>query len=194
MTTQFLAIVLGSLLLAIGINGFIVPFHLMDGGMIGVGLLAKYMWGFETGLTILLFSIPIYVIAFIYYRPFFYTSLNGLLISSLSIDLLKPLDGLFHVPILYSAIIGGMLIGAGIGVMLRFRTSTGGFDLLALFIASKTPLNVGIIIFIIDATILFVASRVLHASSMLYSIITICSVGVFTSLLTFSMPKVEAKS
>jgi uncharacterized membrane-anchored protein YitT (DUF2179 family) len=61
--TKFTAIIIGSLFLAVGINFFLVPFKVIDGGVIGLALIAKYMWGLKTGLTIIFCSIPIYIVA-----------------------------------------------------------------------------------------------------------------------------------
>jgi uncharacterized membrane-anchored protein YitT (DUF2179 family) len=78
--TKFIAIIIGSLFLVIGINFFLVPFKVIDGGVIGIALIAKYMWGLKTGLTIILCSIPIYIVAWVRYRNFFFSSLHGMLV------------------------------------------------------------------------------------------------------------------
>ena len=78
-----MAIFFGSLLLGIGINGFLVPHHLLDGGIIGIGLIIHYYYGWPTGLTMIILSIPLYCLAWFYDRQFFYNSLHGLIFSSL---------------------------------------------------------------------------------------------------------------
>jgi uncharacterized membrane-anchored protein YitT (DUF2179 family) len=184
---KFLAIIFGSFLIGTGINGFIVPYHLIDGGIIGIGLLAKYIWGVQAGLTIIALSLPIYCIAWFYFRTYFYNSLHGMLLSSLVIDLLAPLKSVFHYPVLMSSIIGGLLIGSGIGIMLRHKTSTGGADLLAQFISLRTSVNVGVIIFIIDGLVILVASQVISPRALLYSALTITAIGLTTSLWTYRL-------
>ncbi|TLS38259.1 YitT family protein [Pseudalkalibacillus caeni] len=181
---RFLAVMTGSFLVGAGINGFLVPHHLIDGGMIGIGLIVKYMWGYKPGLTIILLSVPLYIYAFIYFRTYFYNSLHGLLLSSLFIDILTPLRGIFTTSILLSALIGGILVGTGIGIMLRHKTSTGGTDLLAQFIASFTSMNVGIIIFLIDGFVILAGAPTIGLDSSLYSALTISAVGFATSVLT----------
>ncbi|GAJ41143.1 hypothetical protein GCA01S_058_00310 [Parageobacillus caldoxylosilyticus NBRC 107762] len=71
MLKKIMATIIGSIFLAIGINVFLVPHHLLDGGIIGIGLIVKYIWHVKAGLTIILLSIPLYIIAWFYYRPFF---------------------------------------------------------------------------------------------------------------------------
>ncbi|MCA1030300.1 YitT family protein [Bacillus timonensis] len=182
-----LAILFGSILLGIGINGFLVPYHLLDGGMIGIGLIVKYLWGIKAGLTIIALSIPIYIIAWFYFRNYFYSSLHGLLISSFFIDILAPFREnslVFTMPILSGSIVGGILVGLGIGLMLRVGSSTGGTDLLAQFISKVTNYNVGIIIFIIDGFVLLLGSKTVGTESLVYSIIAVTVIGFTTTAIT----------
>jgi uncharacterized membrane-anchored protein YitT (DUF2179 family) len=184
MLKKIMTTIIGSIFLAIGINVFLVPHHLLDGGIIGIGLIVKYIWHVKVGLAIILLSIPLYIIAWFYYRPFFYNSLHGLLFSSLMIDMFSVLRGVIMLDPIPSSIIGGVLVGLGIGMMLREETSTGGTDLLAQFIARMTNWNVGIIIFLIDALIITIGSFVIDSTSFLYSLIVVTVVGVVTTMLT----------
>jgi uncharacterized membrane-anchored protein YitT (DUF2179 family) len=179
-----MAIIFGSFLLGIGINGFIVPYHFLDGGMVGIGLIMKYIWGYKVGLTIILFSIPIYLLAWVYYRSYFFNSLHGMLVSAFVIDLLVPLRNSFHLPPILSALLGGLLVGTGVGLMLRYETSTGGTDLIAQLLTQWISLNVGVLIFLIDSLIIMVGGFVFSKEVLLYSIITICAVGFATSSIT----------
>jgi uncharacterized membrane-anchored protein YitT (DUF2179 family) len=181
-----IAIVIGSILIGIGINAFIIPHHLMEGGMIGIGLIANYKWGFETGLTIIILSTPIYIFSYVYNKAIFYSSIHGLFLSSFFIDLLQPLKLSFDLPVYYSAMAGGSLIGIGIGLMLRYQTSTGGLDLLAQFISTAKSINVGLIIFLFDFTIILTGSLLIHSTSFVFSILAVSFVGVFTTFCTYS--------
>ncbi|MMZ58959.1 hypothetical protein D1872_209590 [compost metagenome] len=184
MVHKFFATLLGSMLIGIGMNGFLVPFEMLDGGMMGIGLLVKYILGFKAGFAIIVLSIPLYIIAWKYYRNYFYNSLQGMLISSVFIDLFAGLEDEFTLPALYSSIIGGILIGFGIGIMLRYNVSTGGTDLLAQFLSDTTSLNVGILIFLIDATVILVASQFISQNALVLSAITVTVVGICTGLCT----------
>lgn len=182
------AIIIGSLFLSIGINVFLYPNELLDGGMIGIGLIVNYLWGFETGLTIIICSIPIFILAWFKYRTYFYNSLHGLLISSFMIDILSPLRYVklldFYQSPLVSSVIGGTLVGVGIGIMLKYETSTGGTDLLAQFMSDLFSVNVGIAILMIDTLVVAIGGLLISQETFILSLITIFSVGVATSLIT----------
>jgi uncharacterized membrane-anchored protein YitT (DUF2179 family) len=184
-----LAITIGSFILAVGINMFLTPYEILDGGIIGLSLILHYLFRLKIGLMIILLSLPIFILAWFKYRDYFYNSLHGLLVSSFTIDLLKPLRYIIEMDALFGAIIGGLLVGFGIGLMLRFETSTGGTDLMAQFISDHTKVNVGIVIFIIDAIIVVLGGLLLSASTLLLSIITILCVGIATSLMTLKKAK-----
>ncbi|ATA59837.1 Integral membrane protein [Geobacillus stearothermophilus] len=184
MIKKMAAVIVGSLLIGVGINVFLVPHHLLDGGMIGIGLIAKYVWNVQAGLMMIVLSVPLYVAAWFYYRPFFYNSLHGLLFSSWMIDVLSVLRGVVALDPLWSAMIGGILVGAGIGLMLREETSTGGTDLLAQFIARLTNWNVGIVIFVIDACIISAGSLIIDSVPFVHSLVVVTVVGAVTTMLT----------
>ena len=182
MAGKILAVLVGSILLGVGVNGFLVPHHLLDGGMIGIGLIVHYFYGFPTGLTMILLSIPLYILAWTLERKYFFHSLNGLLVSSFFIDLFAPVEKGIHLSVVPSAILGGVLVGCGIGLMLRYETSTGGMDLLAQLIHKFFPVNVGILIFLIDGIVVLSGLKVIGFEKFIYSLLTIACVGLMTSL------------
>jgi uncharacterized membrane-anchored protein YitT (DUF2179 family) len=176
------AMLLGSLLLSLGVNGFLVPYHLLDGGVIGLGLIIHYFYGWPTGLSIILLSLPLYILAWFFERRYFYYSLHGLIISSFCIDVFSFMNGRIHMGILPSTIIGGLLVGIGIGLMLRYETSTGGTDLLAQILTKFTSINVGIIIFLIDGLVITSGIQIIGLEKFFYSLLTIICVGLMTTL------------
>ncbi|MGE7624418.1 YitT family protein [Viridibacillus sp. NPDC096237] len=179
-----IVIVVGSILVSLGINLFLAPYEVLDGSIIGLGLISNYIWGLQAGFIIILLSIPVFIIAWIYYRDYFFNSLHGLLVTSFFIDILEPFDTLVHINPIYSSILGGVLIGLGIGIMLRFKTSTGGTDLIAQFISDKVGINVGILIILIDSVVIIVGGLLLSYDTFFLSIITILVVGMTTSFFT----------
>jgi uncharacterized membrane-anchored protein YitT (DUF2179 family) len=184
MFKRFFILVIGSILIGIGINLYFVPYHFLDGGMIGIGLIFHYWFGFKPGLTIILLSIPLYVIAFFKDRTLFYNSIHGLWLSSFMIDFFYQWYDLYNLPPLFSALTGGTLVGVGIGLMLRSDSATGGTDLLAQLISKGFGLNAGKLIFVIDSMVLLVGWPIIGMESFLYSLFAISTVGFFTTILT----------
>lgn len=182
-------IVIGSFLIAMGTDFFLVPHKVLDGGVIGIALIANYVLDLHIGFVIVLCSIPMFSAAWILNREIFYNSLSGMLISSFIIDLLSSYRNeflnIFAPSAVPSALLGGALIGTGLGLMLKNDASTGGTDLLAHFLSRYIRLNVGIIILLMDLVIIGIGGVLLSGSTFAYSLCTIFAGGVATGLCTF---------
>ncbi|MEK4341736.1 MULTISPECIES: YitT family protein [unclassified Brevibacillus] len=174
------AILLGSIGIAVGVNLFLVPHHLMDGGMIGIGLLATYFFQWPPGLVMIACSIPVYAMVFAYDRPLFFQSFHGMLIETLMIDVFAPLRAWNNWTLPTSAVIGGALIGAGTGLMLAYQTNTGGTDLIAQFLARRSKVPVALYILMIDGVIVSISLPAIGIERAVFSICTIIAVAIFT--------------
>ncbi|OAS87521.1 MULTISPECIES: YitT family protein [Metabacillus] len=180
---KFAVLLFSSICIGIGVNMFILPIHLINGGIFGISLLIKYIWGIKIGHIMILINTPIYLLSLLYDKTYFINAILGLIFTSTIIDLLSPLNGLLQLPIITSAILGGLIIGIGVGFMLRSHISPGGIDLLALLISKSKAINPGIVIFIIDSLIIIAGIIVLQDFKLLYSFITISCVGLCVGLL-----------
>ena len=192
---RIVATVAGSMLLAIGINLFLIPFNVLDGGVIGIALILNYLWEANVGVTFILCSIPILLLAWFKYRHFFFSSFPGMLISSLFIDVFSRISHTSLAPLqihpVVSSIVGGIFMGVGFGIMLRNNISTGGTDLLAKYIADKLSVNVGFTIFILDGLIITLGGLLFSPRTFFLSILTITIGGVSTGICCYRRPPRE---
>lgn len=147
-----LGITLGALLYAIGYAWFLVPFKIAPGGVGGLSQIFYHYLDWPAGLTMILLNIPLFILGWIFIgKQFTFGSLYGMLMGSALTDLLAVPNlyrfGLFHeVIVKYNAgkalsdwamtdniflasIAGAMLLGVGLGIIFRFRGSTGGTDI-----------------------------------------------------------------
>ncbi|PEJ48134.1 MULTISPECIES: YitT family protein [unclassified Bacillus (in: firmicutes)] len=184
MKHKIVKILIGSLLIGIGINAFIVPLHLLNGGILGISLIVNYIWGIKLGVIVFGLNIPIYLFTFFKNRLYFINSVIGLIFTSVMIDLFIPLENAVRLPIIFSAFLGGLIIGSGIGLMLREDTCPGGIDLIAFFISKTFSINFGIVILIIDTAIITGGIFFLNDIRILFSIFTVIGVSITTSIWT----------
>jgi uncharacterized membrane-anchored protein YitT (DUF2179 family) len=184
----------GSTMIGIGVNGFILPFHLMNGGMFGISLMLNYIWGVNIGLMFILLNIPVYLFALKSDPMYFFYGVIGAFTSGVMIELLLPLKDAFHLPIISSVIIGGSIVGIGVGVMLRNQISPGGMDLLALLLAKWSSINVGVIAFSIDIVIIISGLLFLQEPRLLYSLFIVSIVGLLATIITsFRITEISSK-
>jgi len=174
----------GSTMIGVGINGFILPFHLINGGFFGISLLLNYLLGVKAGLTFILLNIPVYLYAYKTNPDYFINGLLGAIISGIMLEVLVPLNGSFHLSLVHSVLLGAVLIGIGVGVMLRNHISPGGMDLLALLISKWSKVNVGLILFVLDFIIIIAGLLLLQDSRLFYSLLVVSIVGFMASMIT----------
>jgi uncharacterized membrane-anchored protein YitT (DUF2179 family) len=184
MLKKFAVIGFGSTMIGVGVNGFILPFHLINGGMFGISIVFNYLWHFSIGLTFVFLNIPVYLLAYKSDYHYFFYGLIGAVFSGFMIEILVPLRDVFHLPIISSVIIGGVIVGLGVGTMLRNHISPGGMDLLALLLAKWTKINVGIIAYAIDTVIIMSSLFLLREPRLLYSLLIVSIVGLLATVLT----------
>lgn len=183
---KLFAIVIGCLLIAAGIDFFLMPIKVLDGGIIGIALIANYLFEVRVGFFLSLCSIPVFVYTWFKDKTILYYSLFGMLFLSYFIDILEPYS--FHFRYEFrinpftSSVVGGLLIGLGFGILLRHETSTGGLDLLAKLLTDKKHINVGIIIWILDAIIVSIGGWLFSADTFFLSVATVSAGGLATSL------------
>ncbi|RKN85192.1 YitT family protein [Paenibacillus ginsengarvi] len=189
---QMAAVLFGSSLLAFGVDAFLSPYHLIDGGMIGIGLLLNYHYGLLPGLAVLVISAPVFACVLFYDKTLLLNALNGLLVSSLLIDLFAPASDWFRLGILPHTIIGGWLIGMGVGVMLAYRTNSGGSDLIGQLLSDRTGVPAAVFILLFDLAVLLAGLAVIGPVRTLYSMLAI--VIVFAATMRYSRRKSLGRS
>ncbi|GGL47755.1 YitT family protein [Sporolactobacillus putidus] len=183
-------ILFASTLIGVGINGFIIPIHLINGGLWGVSLILHYLLGFKIALTFAFLNLPVFLFAGMYDRDYFVNGVIGIMISSSVVALLSPIQHMMHLSTLSSAVLGGAAIGLGVGLLLRQRISPGGIDLLALMISKMFSINVGISLLIMDSAIILSGAFILRDERLLYSMLIVLIVG-FTAIMLTSIKSVK---
>ncbi len=166
---DFMFIVLGILLYAIGYTAFILPERVVMGGVAGLSALIYYATNIPAGISIFVLNITLLVIAFsALTKQFVVRTIVGVLLLSLFIGSLQPLFQAF--PIITAGedkfmhvLIGGMLSGAGLGVVFSHNGSTGGTDILTVLLTKHFNLSFGRAMQFIDCTIIGSSYLLFHS-------------------------------
>lgn len=164
-------ILLGCVVGAAAYPWFLTPNHIAPGGITGIGTVLNYLFGWPVGTTSLIMNIPLFLIG---YRSmgkgFAFRSLVATILLSLFIDLL-PLKPMTDDPLLGS-IFGGVLLGVGLGFVLKGGATTGGTDMAARVVHNHIPhLSVGLILFFIDCMVVLLAGFQIEIKYALYAFI-----------------------
>ena len=171
--SAYLQICLGSLIGALAYPLFLVPNHIAPGGLTGVATVLNFLFHWPVGTVSLLLNVPLFIIGYRSMgRVFAFRSLFATILFSFLIDLI-PLPAMTANPLL-GAVFGGVLLGAGLGCILRGGATTGGTDMAARMVHSRFQhISVGAILFVIDCVAVVLAGVTIEVEYALYAFISI---------------------
>jgi uncharacterized membrane-anchored protein YitT (DUF2179 family) len=167
-------IVVGVLLAALGLKGFLLPNGFLDGGVTGISLLINRLTGWSISMLLIVINIPFILLA--YKQLSFNFTVKALCaILGLAAALI-----FIEVPTITSdklliAVFGGLFLGAGIGLSVRGGAVLDGTEVLALYINRKTVLSMGEVIMYFNIVIFSIAAILINIETALYAMLTYLS-------------------
>lgn len=173
-------IIIGCMIGASAYPLFLVPNAIAPGGVTGIGTVLNHVFSWPVGLTSMILNIPLFIIGFRSMgKSFVYRTLIATLLFSLLIDLLH-FNPVTDNPLLAS-VFGGVVLGFGLGLILRANATTGGTDLLAQVVHRKLPfVTVGVFLLSLDFAVILLAGFIIGAEQAMYAMIC---VFVYTKVL-----------
>ncbi len=187
-------VLLGNLLVAAAVAFFVLPNGLCVAGVTGIGLLLYRLLGIPVSVTVLVFNLLMLLLGLFFLgRRFFLSSL----LSSLLYPVLLLLLTSVPVPAVDSftaVLMTGLLLGAGIGLVIRVGASTGGMDIPELMLARYTRLSLSASVLLLDAAVLLTMAFDYSFNALLHGVM-IVAVQAFSMEKTqfFGRQKVEIK-
>ena len=182
---QFSGIIGGSILFAIAYSWFLVPYKIVPGGIGGLSQILFHIFDLPIGISMILFNIPLFIFSFLFMgKRFGMRSVFGMVTTSIFADLLS-FESLYKFglikdlsPYTYqtagrafyamlapqdiylSAVAGSVLLGLGLGIIFRFRGSTGGTDIPVALLKQKTGISIGTGYWLIETLIILTVGLV----------------------------------
>lgn len=173
---------IGGLIGAISINLFLLPHHLLSGGVGGIAIILHFLNDYPVGLQVVVLNIPLFYAAYRYIGPqHIFSTLYGMLVFSLSVDATVFLSHLNLVddPML-AALYGGVLSGLGSGIIFRVNGNTGGLDIVAAIAKKYYSLNVGAVGFSANCLIMLVSGLLFGAKLAMLTLISMYVCAIVT--------------
>ena len=188
-------IIFGNFILALGITAFIIPSGVIVGGGTGIGLIVQYFTGINVTITVSVINLAMFVLGF-YVLGKNFAAKTGL--STIVFPIFLATLGQMSVmqsltnDILLANIYAGLLIGAGMGLILRQGASTGGMDVPPLIINKKTNIPITLLINGIDLIILLGQAFFSTTEQVLYGfIVVIITTIVMDKMMLLGESKVQ---
>lgn len=168
---RFVVLTLGALMAAVGLELFLIPNKLIDGGIVGISILASYLSNILLGVFIVGLNLPFIILG--YFRigkTFTISTVYAVSVLSLFTTKLTPVPA-FTEDLLLVTIFGGIMLGTGVGLILRSEGSLDGTEVIALLISPKLSISVGEIVMIFNIFILGSSGFVFGWENAMYSLI-----------------------
>lgn len=170
---DYLLVVIGALVTAVSFSWFFLPYDVAPGGVTGIATVLSSLTGLSVGLLSFLINVPLFLTGWrqVGWR-FAVRSFVAMVLLSVFIDLLPPLNPAGD--IMLATVFGGVLLGVGLGIVVRAGATTGGTDMAAKMIHRLVGfLSIATILFIIDATVVLIAAMAFGIQAGLWALIAL---------------------
>lgn len=166
---RLLMIAIGAILMSIGLELFLVPNQILDGGVVGVSIIISHLTGVRLGVFIFILNIPFFFLGYKQIgKTFALSTLFGITILSICTSYLHNIDAITP-DLLLATVFGGIVLGTGVGIVIRYGGSLDGSEILAILFNKAMPFSVGEIIMLINLVIFAIAGFVFTWEQAMYS-------------------------
>lgn len=169
---SYIIIILAATLAAYSLDTFLIPNNILDGGVTGISIIISKVFSIPISLLVILINIPF---VYVGYRNLGKNFLIRTIIAMLTFSIALSFFESFHEvtdEILLATIFGGILLGIGVGLVIRMGACVDGTESVALVISKKTSLSVGQIVMVFNFLIYGCATLIFGIDRALYSILT----------------------
>ncbi len=148
---EYSLFILGSIIAAMGTSLFLLPNQLSSGGFSGIATILYYLFNIQMGTTIIILNIPVFILAFIREgKQFVAKTIVATFVFSEAINFFEKFEPVTNDKILAS-VYGGIIIGIGLALVFKGRSSTGGTDLIAnIIVTYNNEVSIGNVLQILD--------------------------------------------
>ena len=168
----YLLLTVGAAIAALALEEFLVPFQILDGGVVGVSMIVSQLTLLPLGLFIVVLNIPFMFIGFRRLgKTFLIRALYAMLVFSVLLEVFKPLPPLTEQELLV-VVFGGVLLGLGVGLILRSGGCLDGTEIVAMLLSQRVSLSTGQIVLGFNIVIYAAAGLLFGLDRALYSLLT----------------------
>lgn len=154
---NFLYIIFGNLIFALGVAAFVIPNGLIMGGSTGLALTVQHFFGVDISVTVAVINIITFIGGVIILgKKFAATTLASTFLFPIFLNCFKGIEQLQNLTsdTLLAAVFAALLIGTGVGSVLRVGASTGGLDIPAVILNKKMGIPIAAVLYVTDLIIL----------------------------------------
>lgn len=164
-------IVLGAVVAAFSLEEFLAPNHIFDGGVTGISMILNNFVPVKLGILVLLLNIPFVLVGFKKLGKIFILKVVVAIVVFSSMT--GVFEGMHEVTedIILATTFGGVLLGVGVGLVLRGGSCLDGTEIVAILLSKKLSISTGQIILFFNVIIYSVAGAVFGLDRGMYSLL-----------------------
>ncbi|MDD6467700.1 MAG: YitT family protein [Erysipelotrichaceae bacterium] len=149
---DFLLVMLGSFLIAVGSSYFIIPFDILTGGVAGVSIVISKITSIPSTILINVLTYSMFIIgALVLGKDFAYKTITSSIVYPLFVTILSEVPIVMDIDPLLASVYAGAFVGAGVGIVFRTGASTGGMDIPPLILHKYTGIALPSLVMLVDA-------------------------------------------
>lgn len=168
---KVLLMILGSFLASVGLEIFLIPNNIIDGGITGISIISSYLTNLPLGLFIFILNLPFLFVGYKQIgKTFALSTLFSVICLSIGVSILHPIPGITQ-DILLATIFGGIILGIGIGLIIRNGGSLDGTEIIAIILDKRTGFSIGEIVMFFNLFILGGSGFIFGWDRAMYSLI-----------------------
>lgn len=168
---KYLVLIIGSLIYSAGLEIFLVPNNIIDGGVVGISIMASYLTGIPFGVYMVVLNLPFLYLGYKQIgKTFAISTIISIIALSVFSEFLEPVPRITEDYFL-AAIFGGIIAGAGVGLVIRQGGSLDGTEITAIILDRKTSFSVGEVVMFFNLFILGAAGFVFGWDKAMYSLV-----------------------
>jgi len=168
---RFIFLFFGALIAAVGLEIFLVPNNIIDGGIVGISMITSILTKIPLGALTFTLNVPFLFIGYKQIgKTFVISSLFSITVFSAFIQILHPIEGITS-DVLLATVFGGIILGAGVGIIIRYGGSLDGTEIIAIILTKYTMFSIGQIVMGFNIVIFSCAALVLGWDRALYSML-----------------------
>ena len=176
---DILGILFGNFLLAVSVAYFVLPFDILSGGVAGISIITKGLWGWSPTVTIDVLVIGLFIIgAIVLGKEFALKTALSSLVYPFFLEFLVRLPVKLEIDALMAVVFGGLIAGLGVGIAFRHDASTGGTDIVSLIANKYLGVQVSTAVMVTDGIITLRGLIAYGMQDVLMGIIYIYASGV----------------
>lgn len=168
----YVLLTIGCIISAYALEAFLIPNTILDGGITGISIIISKLSGIPMSILVLLLNIPFVYIGYKNIgKNFLFRTIYSMAVFSVCLSLFNKISP-FTEEMLLATVFGGVLLGAGVGLVIHFGGCVDGTESLGLVISKKTSLSVGQVVLICNLIIYTVAGFIFGFDRAMYSLLT----------------------